>query len=64
MHNTDLDVEIKQLYRDGRSVSEIAEALKCSRSQVFEWMATNVPCPFDEWPSEAQARLLAAVRGQ
>lgn len=57
----DLAYEIEQLYIEGMNAGQISRQLKCSKHLVLDWIASNIR-PFDEWPKQAQDRLIADIQ--
>lgn len=57
----ELAYDIEQLYIEGLNVGQIARELNCPKEIVLDWLSAQKlePTPFEQWPEEAQDRLIA-----
>jgi hypothetical protein len=58
---SELAYDIEQLYIEGFNVGQIARELKCDKSLVLDWIASQSLKPFDEWSAQAQERLIKDI---
>jgi orotate phosphoribosyltransferase-like protein len=60
---SDLSYDIEQLYIEGLNAGQIARELECPKELVLAWIADQSLKPFDEWPEDAQNRLIRNIVG-
>lgn len=57
----ELAYDIEQLYIEGLNAGQIARQLECPKALVLNWIADQGLKPFDEWPEDAQTRLIKDI---
>jgi uncharacterized protein YjcR len=55
---SELAHDIEQLYVDGMSAKQIANALACPINLVTDWLVEQNIRPFEAWSAKAQQRLI------